>query len=100
MDKRRFNAYRRRLVAVKEARQAYIDAEIEHLRFRLNDSEGKLPKKLEEQLRDFVYEGLLKIEIKNLTTVNKLLPHVKGDHYDGDGCLKTMKNNRTFRLSL
>jgi hypothetical protein len=87
MDKRRFNAYRRRILALKEARQAYIEAEIEHLRFRENGGEGKLPKHLEARLRQFIYSHIVQIEIANLGVMNKRLPHVEGDHYDGDGCV-------------
>jgi len=71
MDKRRFEAYRRRLVAVKEARQVYIDAEIEHLKFRLYGSKGKFSKRIEKQLRNFIYERIQKIEIGNLKTVDR-----------------------------
>jgi hypothetical protein len=91
MDKRRFNAYRRRIIALKEARQAYIEAEIEHLRFRENGSDGKLPKHLEARLRQFIYASMQQIEIANLRVMNKRMPHVEGDHYDGDGCLSNEK---------
>jgi len=71
MDKRRFNAYRRRLVALKEARQAYIDAEVEHLRFRVYGSEGKFPGRSEKSFRDAIYRACLRVEIANLKAVNK-----------------------------
>jgi hypothetical protein len=87
MDKRRFNAYRRRVIALKKARQAYIDAEVEHLRFRVYGSNGEFPGRSEKGFRDAIYRACLKIEIANLKSVNKKLPHVEGDHYDGDGCV-------------
>jgi hypothetical protein len=87
MDKRRFNAYRRRLIALKKARQAYIDAEVEHLRFRKFGSDGKFPGRTEQSFRDAIYRACLKVEIANLKAVNATLPHVDGDHYDGDGCV-------------
>ena len=87
MDKRRFNAYRRRLIAVKKARRAYVEAEIEHIRFRENGSTGELPKRMEAQLRRFIDEHLTLIELTVLKFVNEQSPRVEGDHYDGDGCL-------------
>jgi hypothetical protein len=88
MDKRRFNAYLRRLRAVRKASQAYIDAEIEHLRFRDKGSKGDLPKRVEAKLRKFMDQHLTLIAITNLKVVDQGKPHVKGDHYPGDGCLK------------
>lgn len=87
MDKRWVNAYRRRLVALKKARQAYIDAEVEHLRFRVHGSKGKFPGRSEKSFRDVIYRACMKVESVNLRTANKDLPHVEGDHYEGDGCL-------------
>jgi len=88
MDKRRFNAYRRRLIAVNKARQAYLEAEMEHLRFRESGSTGKLPKRIEAKLRKFIGEHLSLIEITNLKVINARLPHTPGDHYEGDGCVR------------
>jgi len=87
MDKRWFNAYRRRLTALVKARKAYIEAEIEHLRFRRYGSNGDFPGRSEKSFRDATSRALFKVEMANLKAVNKDLPHVKGDHYDGDGCV-------------
>jgi hypothetical protein len=88
LDKRRFEAYRRRLVAAKKARRAYVDAEIEHLRFRALGSKGALPKKLEAKLRTFMEQHLLLCESTNLKVMNERLPHDENDHYEGDGCIQ------------
>ncbi len=71
MDKRRFNAYKRRLVALTAAREAYIEAEIEHLRFRKYGTTGSFPGRSEKSFRDATYRALLKLEIANLKAVNK-----------------------------
>lgn len=88
MDKRKFEAHRRRIIALRKARETYIDAEIEHLRFRELGSTGKLPKKVETKLREYVQRMIQQIEIENLTVMNRRLPHMKGDHYEGDGCVR------------
>lgn len=88
MDKRTFEAYRRRLLVLKEARRTYVEAEIEHLRFRANGSKGKLPKALEAKLRKFMDLHIMLIESTNLKVVNERLPLVEGDHYEGDGCVR------------
>lgn len=87
MDKRRFNAYRRRLTTLVKARQAYIDAEVEHLRFRVHGSKGTFAGREEKSLRDAIYRACMKVEMANLKDANKKLPRVKGDHYEGDGCV-------------
>jgi len=87
MDKRWFNAYRRRLTALVKARKAYIDAEVEHLRFRVHGSKGRFTGRSEKSLRDALNRACMKVELANLKDANKNLPHVKGDHYDGDGCV-------------
>jgi hypothetical protein len=90
LDKRHFDAYKRRLIALREARSAYIEAEIEHLTFRdkARGVKRAMSKKAQTKLRNSINSRCLLIEIDNLALMNQRLPGGIGDHHKGDGCVK------------